>query len=118
MSIFDAQLDHVLIVLCNYSITDPDDVVQKLFVYNMITLFCQLYTTSPLDIGLWQINRGNNTFVPILCSIQISLSNVIYYASALQDLASNNPPWDYATTWTIAAFDKWVLNNKDAFLAS
>ena len=118
MAVFDDQLDHVLINLCNYSIDDADDVVQKLFTYNMITSFCQLRTTPPLDIGLWKIGRGNGLFVPVLCSIHLSLSNVIYYASALEKSQSNNPPWDDATQWTSDAFDKWVLNDKDTFLAS
>ena len=57
-------------------------------------------------------------FVLILCSFHLSLSNIIYYASALENSASNNPPWDDVTTWTISGFDKWVLHNKDAFIAS
>ena len=44
----------------------------------MIALFCQLRTTTPLDIGLWKTDRGNDTFVPILCDIHLSLSNIIY----------------------------------------
>ena len=112
MAVFDAQLDNFLTVLCNYSIGDADDVVRQLFTYNMIILFCQLCTTPPLDIGLWKIVRGNDTLVPILCSIYLSLSNVIYYASALEDSSINNPLWDDPTNWPSGVFDKWVVNNK------
>ena len=118
MVIFDNEMDHVLKVLCNYEIDDPDDVLNKLFYDNMITSFHQFRNTPASKIGLWQIRRDDGFFIPIICSVQLSLSNVLYYASALEDTMSNNTPWNDATTWTSQAFDTWVWNDKDAYLAS
>ena len=90
--IFDAELDLVLINLCNYYIDDADDVLNNLFNYNMITSFCQFRKTPPLDLGLWEIRRDDGLFTLIRCSVQLSLPNVIYYTSTLEDTTSNNPP--------------------------
>ena len=118
MTIFDNQLDHVLQNLCNYNIDDADDVLNRLFHDNMVTLFCQFCNTPASELGFWQIMRDDGSFTPIIRNVQMSLSNVLYYASALEAAASNNPPWDDATQWTSQDFDKWVRNDKDAFLSS
>ena len=92
MAIFDNELDHVLKNLCNYEIDDADDVLNKLFNDNMVASFCQFCNTPASEIGLWKIRRDDGSFTPIIRNVQMSLSNVLYYASTLEDTASNNPP--------------------------
>lgn len=106
--VFYSQLDHILINLCKYNINDPDSQVCKVLQSEMVMTFNQLCTTPPTDIGLLQMDKGNNIFGPIVRSFHNSLVDVIYYADVLKSLQNNNSNWPNSTSWRIDDFTKWV----------
>ena len=112
------QVDDVLINLFKYGIDDPDNKVCKVLEVGIVITFNQLCNTPPSDISFLKMDKGKNTFGPIVCTVHNSLANIIFYTRALESTLSNNPNLDDATSWTIDTFSKWIWNNIDAHLAS